>query len=115
VPTGAFVVRRNGRVFVTGNSGFPKSHDISKAIDKAAGAEREVVGNKITPDGKCSMARRPNGWNGEHEGYDSPWKHDPERVALHEKITAPATPDAALWQGWGTTLKPAVEFICVAM
>src|SRR5699024_5412191 len=25
-------------------SGFPKSHDVSKAIDKAAGAEREVVG-----------------------------------------------------------------------
>ena len=38
VPTGAFVVRRNGKVFVTGNSGFPKSMDVSKAIDKAAGA-----------------------------------------------------------------------------
>ena len=34
MPTGAFVVRRNGKVFVTGNSGFPKSHDIGKAIDK---------------------------------------------------------------------------------
>ena len=44
VPTGAFVARRNGHVFVTGNSGFPKSHAIGKAIDKAAGAEREVVG-----------------------------------------------------------------------
>src|SRR5699024_3678212 len=37
VPTGAFVVRRNGKVFVTGNSGFPKSMDVSKAIDKAGG------------------------------------------------------------------------------
>lgn len=36
VETGAFVARRNGRVFITGNSGFPKSLDISKAIDKAA-------------------------------------------------------------------------------
>ena len=35
VPTGAFVARRNGQVFVTGNSeGFPKSHSISKALAK---------------------------------------------------------------------------------
>src|SRR5699024_56649 len=40
VPTGAFVVRRNGKVFVTGNSGFPKSMDISKAIDKGQGLSR---------------------------------------------------------------------------
>ena len=37
VPTGAFVARRNGKVFPTGNSGFPKSLDISKGIDKAKG------------------------------------------------------------------------------
>src|SRR5699024_1521368 len=40
VPTGAFVVRRNGKVFVTGNSGFPKSMDIGKAIDKGQGLSR---------------------------------------------------------------------------
>src|SRR5699024_1370801 len=40
VPTGAFVVRRNGKVFVTGNSGFPKSMDISKAVDKGQGLSR---------------------------------------------------------------------------
>lgn len=33
VPTGAFVARRRGQIFITGNSGFPKSLDISKAID----------------------------------------------------------------------------------
>ena len=33
------MARRNGKVFVTGNSGFPKSHDISKAIDKAGGGD----------------------------------------------------------------------------
>ena len=37
VPTGAFVAVRNGVAFPTGNSGFPKSLDVSKAIDKAAG------------------------------------------------------------------------------
>lgn len=35
VPTGAFVARRRGKVFVTGNSGFPKNHNIEKAFDKA--------------------------------------------------------------------------------
>src|SRR5699024_1157830 len=40
VPTGAFVARRNGKVFVTGNSGFPKSHDVGKAIDKRPGASQ---------------------------------------------------------------------------
>ena len=40
VPTGAFVVRRNGKVFVTGNSGFPKSMDVSKAIDRSNGENR---------------------------------------------------------------------------
>ena len=37
VPTGAFVARRNGKVFVTGNSGFPKSLNVGKALDKAGG------------------------------------------------------------------------------
>jgi DNA modification methylase len=40
-------------------SGFPKSLDVSKAIDKAAGAEREVVGEKLT-----GKARTDDGWNG---------------------------------------------------
>src|SRR5699024_7419278 len=43
VPTGAVVVRRNGKVFVTGNSGFPKSMDISKAIDKKRNDKQETL------------------------------------------------------------------------
>lgn len=34
VATGAFVARRRGKIFITGNSGFPKSMDVAKAIDK---------------------------------------------------------------------------------
>jgi len=34
VESGAFVARRNGKIFITGNSGFPKSHNIGKAVDK---------------------------------------------------------------------------------
>jgi len=98
VPTGAFVTRRNGHVFVTGNSGFPKSHNISAAIDKAAGAEREIVG--ISPHSANPKAGAI--WDSTDE--------EPER-----NITAPATDAAQLWDGYGTALKPAWEPIIVAM
>jgi len=85
-------------------SGFPKSHDISKAIDRAAGAEREVVGEySVTRD----YSR--NGKTGDMAISDGP---------VHGTtldITAPATDAAALWDGWGTALKPAFEPIIVAM
>ncbi len=95
VPTGCFVAVRDGMAFPTGNSGFPKSLDVSKAIDKAAGAEREVVGVA----GKSGSVR--NSMAGDFAGgeYTS---------------TAPATPEAQQWAGWGTALKPALEPITVA-
>jgi site-specific DNA-methyltransferase (adenine-specific) len=77
-------------------SGFPKSHDVSKAIDKTAGAEREIVGTK-----RASIQGKPF-----EESYCEESKHIP--------ITAPATPAAKTWQGWGTALKPALEPITVA-
>jgi len=77
-------------------SGFPKSHDISKAIDKAAGAKRKVIGDK----GYTSQDIRGN-------AYDS--DRAKERERLPAKITAPATELAQLWEGYGTALKPAVE------
>ena len=42
VSTGCFVARRNGKIFITGNSGFPKSHNISKAIDKMPKANNRL-------------------------------------------------------------------------
>ena len=73
-------------------SGFPKSLDVSKAIDKAAGAEREVVGKRDTAKG--------NGGTGNNFLGDAPRIID---------ITAPATDAAKQWAGWGTALKPAHE------
>ena len=64
-------------------SGFPKSMNISKAIDKTAGAEREVKGT-----------------------YD-------EIDNSSKAITEPATDEAKQWDGWGTALKPAHEPIAV--
>jgi site-specific DNA-methyltransferase (adenine-specific) len=75
-------------------SGFPKSLDVSKAIDKQAGAEREVIGQKITGN-----ARTEEGWAG-------------GQITVDE--TAPSTPEAKQWEGWGTALKPAFEPIVVA-
>jgi site-specific DNA-methyltransferase (adenine-specific) len=84
-------------------SGFPKSHDVSKAIDKAAGVEREVVGSKrVTRILDPETLRRNNYTVGvQASGGDIP-------------VTTPATEDAARWQGWGTALKPAYEPVVVA-
>jgi DNA modification methylase len=95
-------------------SGFPKSLDVSKAIDKAAGAEREVVGPKMRPDGKTVASAAPNGPGTNFVDDDRPWKHDMEAVLRNQSITAPATPDAQKWQGYGTALKPAHEPIVLA-
>ena len=85
-------------------SGFPKSHDVSKAIDKAAGAEREVVGVK-----ENSFGRKPGGGDGWGEAIEG------GKASDHVfNITAPETDAARQWQGWGTALKPAMEPITVA-
>jgi len=88
-------------------SGFPKSLDVSKAIDKAAGAEREVVGLYVRPgDGKPYGEHHPEQPQGAGSSMPS--------GVRQPIITAPATPDAERWQGWGTALKPAFEPIIVA-
>lgn len=74
-------------------TGFPKSLDISKAIDKAAGAKRPVVGQRHRAMLKSSMYAADAG-GGFGEDF---------------AITAPATDAAKQWSGWGTALKPASE------
>lgn len=82
-------------------SGFPKGTDVSKQIDKAAGAEREVVG--INNDYLC---RKPNGMKtaGATVCAYSQMQHKTDA-----RITTPATDAASQWDGWNTALKPAVE------
>jgi DNA modification methylase len=94
--------------------GFPKSLDISKAIDKMAGAERKVVGPKRLPDGRPASDVRGEGSSIRHEGYRRPWRDDPEAVERNLSITEPATDDARQWQGWGTALKPSHEPVIIA-
>ena len=68
--------------------GMPKGNNISKAIDRQAGAEREVIGEKLSPDGVPSA----------HSAME----------------TTPATDAARRWEGWNTQLRPAHELITVA-
>ena len=85
-------------------SGFPKSLDVSKAIDKAAGAEREVVGSKLGMPGYSAKTAEEGNCFG--DGLSN--------GEAKCSITAPATEAARQWQGWGTALKPALEPITVA-
>ena len=81
-------------------SGFPKSLDVSKAIDKAAGVEREVIGVNAEL-AKKQTAKTDTAAYGNYG-------------AAGGVITAPATDAARQWAGWGTALKPALEPITVA-
>ena len=85
-------------------SGFPKSLGVSKSIDKMYGAEREVIGYR------------------EHKDFsDEQFVKQGSMMQTHTKaqrtdvpITAPSTPQAKEWEGWGTALKPAHEPIVMA-
>jgi site-specific DNA-methyltransferase (adenine-specific) len=88
--------------------GFPKSLNVSKAIDKAAGATRtEIVGTKL---GRPGMSK--DGSN-QRSGFDDAFGGEASGT-MSTDILAPATPEAAEWEGWGTALKPAFEPIVLA-
>jgi len=76
-------------------TGFPKNHDVSKAVDKRLGGKRQVVGSK-------EVTRDISGGS---------WSelHGTALTATTVDVTAPATPEAADWQGYGTALKPSHE------
>lgn len=112
VPSGAFVARRKGKIFITGNSGFPGSHDISKAIDKKLGAEREIV--RIP----AKAVRNPKIIQGGHgiKGGDRPYLREAAIKGYHETVGNDAiTPEAQRFNGYGTSLKSAYEPIILAM
>ena len=81
-------------------SGFPKSHDVSKAIDREAGAKREVVGVRKKLQSFGSEVNDVYGGGPDKGG--------------EQAITAPATEAARQWAGHGTALKPAWEPIILA-
>lgn len=82
-------------------SGFPKSSDVSKAVDKALGKAAERAFKSVNP------AQRP--YNTEHGETTSGWK-----APTRPDKTHPASPQAREFEGWGTALKPSYEPIVVA-
>ena len=86
-------------------SGFPKSHNLSKFIDKHLGKynEREVIGSYIAR-GYSEISPTRDGRNQWSAGVVK------DKVALR---TAPATEESKTWDGWGTSLKPAWEPVCI--
>ena len=78
-------------IFWTYGSGFPKSHNIGKAVDKLQGNEREVVGSRKLQGTTL------------HEGN---FRKNHDEIDL--------TKGNSEWEGWGTALKPAVEPIVMA-
>jgi DNA modification methylase len=90
----------------TYGQGFPKSMDVSKAIDKAAGAEREKVRYAPRPETSGTMSGSSD---------TRPWIEASRERGYHEVAgDVPVTDAARQWEGWGTALKPAWEPICLA-
>jgi site-specific DNA-methyltransferase (adenine-specific) len=91
-------------------SGFPKSLDVSKAIDKQAGAEREAITEVISDifgDQEIEKKLANPGSTADRLAMGNNWQDNPLE-------TKPATPEAQKWEGWGTALKPAFEPVIVA-
>lgn len=80
-------------------SGFPKSLNIGKAIDKSLKVEPKTVGTYVKKAGDMTSGNFKRG-----ENY-------PDKVI---QITEPTSKEAQQWQGWGTALKPALEPITLA-
>jgi site-specific DNA-methyltransferase (adenine-specific) len=81
-------------------SGFPKSHDVSKALDKVAGVERELV--PATGSLHKNSNLNDDNWSKIGDSEATMWSNNP------------ITDQAKQWNGWGTALKPAVEPIILS-
>jgi site-specific DNA-methyltransferase (adenine-specific) len=93
-------------------SGFPKSLDVSKAIDKAAGAEREVLTETVEDLFGEREERKEKPASGIGDNGSAFRGH--AKGAMQLEDTGAATEEAKQWEGWGTALKPAFEPIVVA-
>lgn len=79
-------------------SGFPKNANIPALIDRRLGVEPEVIGNREQTGAKFKLTA---------DTIDNGGFNDPDRETY--PVTAPTSPQAKQWSGWGTALKPAME------
>ena len=94
-------------------SGFPKSLDVSKAIDKAQGATGTYGEPKSAAHAGWIDRGRMRGDEGE-EGWQRPWMQDEGAVSNAARRYLPGSTEAQAFAGWGTALKPAFEPVVVA-
>jgi DNA modification methylase len=90
-------------------SGFPKSHDISKAIEAT-----------LAHGGSSTIQMRKAAMGGDYKPYDGAGEFRTGKTRAKNSPNpkgaefAPATEAAREWQGWGSALKPAWEPIALA-
>jgi DNA modification methylase len=86
-------------------SGFPKSHNIGKAVDEKLGNTREIIGEKHRGD---VQKAKQNG-----SGYlaDPANRNNTKQFGYGTEIITKGNTE---WEGWGTALKPAHEPIVMA-
>lgn len=100
------------------SQGFPKSKDLSKALDADAGEEREVVGWKRGIGGEnmndLVRGKAPRQTTEAGAKGIGAYGVGAKQVGVDIPITAPKSELAKLWSGWGTALKPAQEPILLA-
>jgi len=111
--TGAFVVRRNGKAFISGNSGFPKSMNIGKAVEaklttgSANTQEFKNLDGEKSESGSWGMNKRQFDQGCRSSNYDDSCEGYTTKVNY-------TTEEGKRWNGWGTALKPAFEPVIVA-
>ena len=94
-------------------SGFPKSLDVGKAIDKAVGATGTYGEPKSAAHAGWIDRGRMRGDEGE-DGWQRPWMQDEGAVSNAARRYLPGSTEAQAFAGWGTALKPAFEPVVVA-
>lgn len=94
-------------------TGFPKSHDVAKGIDRALGVEGGRGAPKSAAHAGWIDRGRMRGGAGA-EGWQRPWMGDPDAVDAAARRYLPGSPEASAFEGWGTALKPAFEPILLA-
>ena len=112
VSTGAFVARRNGKIFLTGNSGFPKSHNIGKAIDRLYGHEIENKSEFTEFSKTTDTTKHIQRYKKCTECGKLLFGQDP--CACDWRKHNGISEDAKKYEGFGSALKPASEPIVLA-